>query len=193
MTHPGEFLSECGDITRRIVVESGCVATTVADEIDTDSCGTHDCVAAIGRLFGIGVRGSVELARAALAPCAPVGSCGCGPAAPCAPTGSCAPTGHRDVRSGDFATNIVNSQRELTIAISLSSGYIVIPNDRVTFYPSGGRDTQRGPLGVLGPGEPTFSITVDATGLPSAVYVGTVRVHPLANASEENVTVYIEL
>ncbi|OBG91795.1 MULTISPECIES: hypothetical protein [unclassified Mycobacterium] len=79
------------------------------------------------------------------------------------------------------------------MATPLSNGYHSIPDDRITFVPDAGRDSQLRPLGTLGPTEVTFQIKVDATGLPGSVYFGDVRVGYPDGKSDQIVKVFIEL
>lgn len=167
----------------------------------------HDCTATIQQLVDVAIKDSLAFTTAALnccssqKVCAPVGDCGCGSArsgssassASSADTAAAPPPPKRTVHSQKFPTIRVEVQRHLGLATPLSNGYHSIPDDRITFVPDAGRDSQLRPLGTLGPTEVTFQIKVDATGLPGSVYFGDVRVGYPDGKSDQIVKVFIEL
>lgn len=164
----------------------------------------HDCTATVQQLVDVAIKGSLALTTAAfnccssLKPCAPVGDCGCGSAsaageAPSSASAAASAPGKRTVHSQKFPTIRLEVQRHLALATPLSNGYHAIPDDRITFLPDAGRDSQLRPLGVLGPTEVTFQIKVDATGLPGSVYFGDVRVSYSDGKGDQIVKVFIEL
>ncbi|OBB36529.1 hypothetical protein [Mycobacterium sp. 852002-51961_SCH5331710] len=104
-----------------------------------------------------------------------------------------APPPKRTVHSQKFPTVRVEVQRHLGLATPLSNGYLSIPDDRITFLPDAGRDSQLRPLGTLGPNEVAFQIEVNAAGLPGSVYFGDVRVGYPDGKSDQIVKVFIEL
>lgn len=154
----------------------------------------HDCTATINQLFDIAIRSSQAFTTAALACCATPKGCGCKSTSATGPSdGSRAATVKRTVHSKEIATQRIPKDRQITLETPLTNGYLEIPHDRITLQPSGGRDPQLRPIGALKQNQVTFHIDVDATGIPGAVYFGTVRVGALDGSSEEMVRVTIEL
>lgn len=146
-------------------------------------CRRPDCVTTATRLVDLAVRGGLSAGCGALnSYCVKIS--GCGSAASATP---------RTVRSDEIVTHRFPLDRRVTLESPLSSGYTLIPNDRITFLPSAGRDSRQRPLGALRGNELSFRIEVDATDLPSAVYRGTARVQSIDGATDESVVVYLEL
>jgi hypothetical protein len=159
----------------------------------------------MAQLADLAVRSTAAFTTAALSCCSslkaapPAKTCTCGPSASARSTGSSASgasgasVAGRIVRSDPFPTTHTATQRQLTLETPLSTGYLFIPPERITFTPSAGRDPQQKPIGLLNPGESSFRIEVDATSVPGAVYFSTVRVRSADGSVDEPVGVFIEL
>lgn len=157
---------------------------------------THDCSTTVSQLVDVAVRSGLAFSTAALSCCSSLKAptdCGCTKETSTTTTTVKAAAAKRVVHSDQFPTRRIETQRQLTLEKPLSTGYLTIPPERVTLQPFTGRDPQHSPLGVLGPTENTFHLELDATGLPGAVYQGTVRVRALNGSSDELVEVFIEL
>ncbi|MGE2736114.1 hypothetical protein [Mycolicibacterium vaccae] len=155
---------------------------------------THDCTTTVNHLLDTAVRSSQAFTNAVLQCCA--GStrpCGCGSTGTTAATGSAGAVGTRVVRSKPRSTQPNTKDRRVTLETPLTNGYLVIPHDRITLQPSGGRDTEFKPVGALKPNEATFHLEVEAAGIPGAVYFADVRVSALDGSPDEIIPVVIEL
>lgn len=152
----------------------------------------HGCGTAMAQLVDIALRSTATIANdlvslCSIGTCAPSTGCGC-------ESGSAATQVRRTVRSAMlYASFKIAIERQVTFDGPLSSGYLFIPPDRISFLPTAGRDPQHRPVGLLHRNEATFQVEVDATDLPSAVYAGTVLVDATEKSEQESVQVFIEL
>lgn len=148
----------------------------------------HDCTAVMTQLLDAAVRCGLAFTNAALGACVS-NQCDCRSADSSSATDSAS---KRIVRR-PVRFPRTDKQRLVTLETPLSTGVVFVPPERVSLLPPNGRDDQKRPIAALAPGDEVIQIEVDATGLPGAVYRGTLRVRAADGSSDVSTQVHVEL
>jgi hypothetical protein len=160
MSDPSAFpfmTAAYGRVAKWVVTETGDVAKDVFDSMHAGTYGADSYAKAMGRLFIISMEGSLGLVDAAMTA-----------------AGLVEGKGPRPIRQVDSATLVVaasDQQRPITVTtpFTRSTPNEAIASALITFQPP-----------ILPANQTTFVVSVNATDLPSGLYVGVVRVGPPA-------------
>lgn len=168
MSDPSAFpfvTAEYGRVAKWVVRQTGEVARDVLDSVDAGTYGADAYAKAMGRMFTIGLLGSIGMVDATLTAAAVVEGKGPRPQRLVTERLSVAP---------------VDQERPIAVAAPFTRG---TPNEAfapalISFDPP-----------ILPPNQGEFVIRVNATDLPSGLYVGSVRV----GSSTTNVVIDVEI
>lgn len=158
MTDPSAFpfiTAAYGRVAKWVVTETGGVAKEVFDSMDAGTYNADAYANAMGRLFTIGLMGSLGFVDASMTAAALLEGKG--------------PRPKRVVKSDDYTVAPANADRVISVTtpFTRSSPNQAIASALVTFEPPS-----------LIANQTSFKVCINATDLPSGLYVGAVRVGP---------------